>query len=80
MSSHVDIKLNNKFLIWLNKIYGTHGEVKVTRGTVHNFLGMTSDLSEKGKVKVDIIDYMAAMVDGFSTKFKPYDTAPNPAA
>ena len=41
---------------------------------------MTFDFSEKGKVKVDMINYMAAMVDDFSTKFKPDDTAPNPAA
>ena len=41
---------------------------------------MKFDLSEKGKVKVDMIDYMAAMVNDFSTKFKPDDTAPNPAA
>ena len=41
---------------------------------------MTFAFSEKGKVKVDLIYYMDAMVDNFSTKFKPYDTAPKPAA
>ena len=79
MSSHVDSKFNDTFSIWLNKMHGTHGEVKSTRGTVHDYLGMTFDLSEKWKVKVDMIDYMAAMVDDFSTKFKPDDTAQNPA-
>ena len=76
----MDSKVNDKFLIWLNKMYGTNGEVKSTRGTVHDYLGITFDLSEKGKVKVDIIDYMIAMVDDFFTKFKPDDTAPNPVA
>ena len=77
MSSHVDRKVNNKFLIWFNKMHGTHGEVKSTRGKVYDYLGMTFDLYKKGKVKFDMIDYMAAMVDDFSTKFKPDDTAPN---
>jgi hypothetical protein len=40
---------------------------------------MTFDFSEKGKVEIDIINYMEAMVDDFSTVFKPSDTAPTPA-
>ena len=79
-SSHVDSKVNDKFLKWLNEMYGGHGEVKATRGKIHDYLGMTFDFSEKGIVKVDMIDYMAAMVDDFSTKFEPDDVAPNPAA
>ena len=51
MSSHVNKKVNDKFLKWLNKKYGTHGEVKATRGDVHDYLGMTFDFSDKGKVK-----------------------------
>ena len=45
MSIHVDSKEDRKFLIWLNKMYGTHGEVKSTRGTVHDYLGMAFDFS-----------------------------------
>ena len=40
MSSHIDSKVNNKFLVWLNKIYGTLGKVKVVRGKEHEYLGM----------------------------------------
>ena len=61
-------------------MHGTHGEVKATRGTVHKYLRMTFDFSEKMKVKSDMIDYIASMVDDFSTKFKPDYTAPNPTA
>ena len=32
MSSHVDKKVNDNFHKWLNKKYGSYGEVKVTRG------------------------------------------------
>ena len=80
MCSHVDSKVNTRFLKWLNKMYGSHGEVKATRGPIHDYLGMTFDFSEPGKLKLDMIDYMSAMVDDFSTEFKPSDTAPSPAA
>jgi hypothetical protein len=41
---------------------------------------MTFDFSEKGKVIMDMIDYIKWMVDDFTTKFKPNETAPNQAA
>jgi len=80
MCSHVDPKVNDRFEKWLNAMYGGYGKVKATRGKVHDYLGMTFDFSEKGKVKIDMIDYMEAMVDDFSIKFKPNETAPSPAA
>jgi hypothetical protein len=61
-------------------MYGNHGKVTATCGGVHDYLGMTFDFSEKGKVKINMIDYMEAMVNDFSTTFKPNDTAPTPAA
>ena len=65
MSSHVNEKVNDNFLLWLNKKYGSHGEVKANRGKVHNYLGMKFDYSEKGKVGIDISDYMKHMVEEF---------------
>ena len=47
MSIHVDGIVNDDFLIWLNKMYGTHDELKSTCGTVHDYLGTTFDFSEK---------------------------------
>ena len=79
MASHMDSKVNDKFLKWLNKMYGTYGEVKATRGPIHDYLGMTFDFSDPGKVKIDMIDYMNAMVDDFSMDFKEGDVTPNPA-
>ena len=80
MSSHVNRKVNDVFLKWLNKKYGKYGAVKATRGKVHDYLGMTFDYSEKGKVKIDMIDYMASMIDDVSSELKPTGTAENPAA
>ena len=80
MSSHTDTKVNDLFLIWLNKRYGKHGAVKANRGKIHDYLGMTFDWSKPGKVVIGMTDYVASMVDDFSVPFKPADTAPTPAA
>jgi hypothetical protein len=77
-SSHVDPKVNDDFLDWLNSKYGNYGEVKATRGKIHDYLGMTLDYSEKGKVKIAMRDYVAKMVDEFPIKFEPDETAPTP--
>ena len=78
-SSHVDPKVNDKFLKWLNKMYGAHGEVKATRGPIHDYLGMTFDYSEKGKVKIGMVDYVTAMVEDFPIKLGPDDVEADPA-
>jgi hypothetical protein len=80
MCSHKDPKVNDEFEKWLNKTYGEHGNVTTTRGGIHDYLGMTFDFSEKRKVKIDMINYMEAMVEDFSVKYKKTDTAPTPAA
>ena len=41
MSSHIDSKINDEFLKWLNNKYGEFGEVTCTRGPVHDYLEMT---------------------------------------
>ena len=33
-SSHLSPRVNDLFLVWLNKLYGSHGEVTATRGKV----------------------------------------------
>ena len=41
MSSHVDSSVNDTFIKWCNKLYGSYGEVVATRGHKHDYLGMT---------------------------------------
>ena len=38
--------------------YGKHKPLTVHRGDVHEFLGMTIDLSRKGKVMISMIEYI----------------------
>ena len=80
LSSHKDPKVNDAFDVWLNKTYGGYGKVKCTRGKVHDYLGMTFDFSQKGKVIIDMVDYIASMVDDSPIKLKPGEAAPSPAA
>jgi hypothetical protein len=65
MSEHVDSKVNDEFRVWLNKLYGKHGKVTAIRGPVHEYLGMTFDFSNKGKLVVSMADYMKKLVDEF---------------
>jgi hypothetical protein len=41
---------------------------------------MRFDFSEKGKVKIDMTDYVSSMVNDFPLQLTPGDIAPNPAA
>ena len=52
--SHKDPNVNDKFIKWLNRTYGSIGEVKVTRGKIHEYLGMTLDYTKKGQVSIDM--------------------------
>ena len=80
MSSHIDKKVNDEFEQWLNKNYGTHGAVKTTRGKIHDYLGMTFDFTNEGKVIIDMKEYVQAMLDDFSVKFQKNEKAITPAS
>ena len=79
MSSHVNASVNDEFYKWLNEQCGQCGEVTQHQGKVHDYLGMNFDFSEKGKVIVDMIAYVKAMLDDFHIKLKDDDAAPTPA-
>ena len=57
-SSHKNADVNTRFSNWLNEKYGKFGEVVATRGKVHDYLGMVFDYRTKGKVKIDMSDYV----------------------
>jgi hypothetical protein len=59
--NHVDPK--DEFLTWLEKMYGDNDirKVKATRGTRHDYVGMTLDYSKSGQIKVDMTDYIESI-------------------
>ena len=79
MSTHVDPKVNDEFLKWLNSKYGKYGEVKGLRGKYHDFLGIHFDFRTPGILKLDMIQYVRNMLDDFPIKFTKDDIAMTPA-
>ena len=66
-SSHVDPKVNDKFLSWLKTKYASNkiGEIKAIRGQKHDYLAMTLDFTIPGVLQVDMTQYVSKMIDKF---------------
>lgn len=60
--SHVSEKVVQDVLKWLKDVYG---EIRTTRGTLHDYLGMDIDFSHKGEVKVSMKNYLQETIDEF---------------
>jgi hypothetical protein len=69
-SSHVDPKVNNKFLEWLKGKYASDeiGVVKAVRGLRHDYLAMVLDFSSPGVLTLDMTKYVKSMVEDFPLK------------
>jgi hypothetical protein len=68
--SHVDPKVNDKTIAWLRKEYesvfmdGT-GKMKVARGKVHKYLGMTLDFTTPKLVKITMLEYVDEIIESW---------------
>ena len=49
-------------------MYVRYGTVKSKCEKVHDYIGMAFNLCDKNKLDINMIDYMNAMVDSFTTK------------
>jgi len=76
--SHVEQVVLDDIANKLNDKYGQETPLVVHRGTVHNYLGMTIDYSEKGKVKFTMPDYIDTLLDECPSDFD--GTAITPAS
>jgi hypothetical protein len=61
--SHVDPNAVESLLDLLNEEYGKIHPLVTTHGKVHEYLGMTLDFMEDGKVKIVMKDYIKQMLD-----------------
>jgi hypothetical protein len=61
--SHVDPNVVSKVIAALEGEFGKEAPLTVTRGKVHEYLGMTIDFSDPGKVKFTMIDYIQRLLD-----------------
>ena len=69
-SSHVNKKVNDEFLEWLKRKYANDGigNVSVTRGRRHEYLGMTLVFTNEGNLKIEMINYIDKMCKEFPEK------------
>lgn len=44
-----------------NSEFGSHSPITITRCKKHNYLGMTFDYMMKGKVKINMVDFISKM-------------------
>ena len=62
--SHVEPKVVDKVLDDINEKCGKEAPITVTRGKVHEYLGMMIDYREDGVVKITMIDCVNKMLEG----------------
>ena len=82
--SHVDSTANDDMIDWLKREYESifedgSGEMVVTRGKVHNYLGMKLDYSTPGRVIVSMFDYVDEIISAFE-KADPTQTGTKTSA
>ena len=78
--SHIDPKVNDEFIKWVDSLYGDDeiGRVTATRGKQHEYLGMKLDYETDGEVKVDMRHYIDDMLKQFKHPLKKgYKTPAN---
>jgi hypothetical protein len=56
--SHVNKSVNTTIIGMINNEFGKEAPLTITRGGIHDYLGMTLGYSEKGKVKIKMLDYV----------------------
>jgi hypothetical protein len=80
-ASHKDPKVIDDLIQFIDWKYGDKeiGMVKASRGKVHDYLAMKLDYNEKGKVKIDMTDYVEGMIEDFPIKLTEKDIAATPA-
>ena len=72
--SHIDGGVVTRMAAWIKKTYERlfkdgSGAMKLNRGMIHEYLGMTLDYSNRGEVKITMYNYIRDII----TDFKQYD-------
>ena len=60
--SHANPNVIDDVLERLNAEYRSEAPITVTRGRVHDYLGMLLDFKEHGKLKISMVDYIEKML------------------
>jgi hypothetical protein len=76
--SHVILKVINNMIAWLRQEFKSiftdgSGKMKVARGKMHKYLGMTLDFATAKVVKVTMIDYINEIIKTWNRACKEFD-------
>ena len=68
--SHRRSKFNDRMIKWLRQEYESisedgSGNMTVTRGKVHKYLGLTLDYTVRGQVHITMIDFLEELITAF---------------
>ena len=74
--SHVSEKVIDQTIKWLCRDYESifedgSGKMKVSRGNIHKYLGMTLDFTTKGQIKILLIDYIKEVIETWDKVSQP---------
>ena len=76
--SHVDPNVVTDILKDLDKEFGKISPITSTRKKIHDYVGMTIDYTEDGRVKFSMFDYLEEIIQGLPPEF--IGTSQTPAA
>jgi hypothetical protein len=76
--SHVKTSVVDAIIIMLSKEFGNEAPLTINRGKIHDYLGMTLDYSNEGKVNIIMSDYIKNVLDGLPEDMD--GVSPTPAA
>ena len=62
--SHVDPEVVTSVIKQLENEFAKNAPLTITRGKVHDYLGMTLDFSKDGKAQIKMFDYIENMLNG----------------
>jgi hypothetical protein len=62
MLSHMETSVVSQIIQMMNDEFGREVPLTVSRGSVHEYLGMKFDFSTKGEVIIDMIDYIKTIM------------------
>jgi hypothetical protein len=71
--SHMEEGEVTKMIDWMESIYG---KMRVSRGKMHEYLGMTFNFVTPGEVKVNMIDYLKEVIRDFPEVITGLATTP----
>ena len=74
--SHVDAREVEKFVQQMEETFGQENPLTVSRGQVHEYLGMTLDFRTKGEVQISMEHYIDVMLQDAPEEMKGSATTP----